>query len=298
MRWRSLFPHADARRPTLSPASASAKAPAPRPRQSRWTGASSAARPRFSNTSPTIRRGLCAGSMRASPVCAGAVPAGVCRRAQQPQSRPTPDEWKRALTRFRGELTRCAHDPTHYFWRANASCPYCEADNRYAGKASAVLRGPAAAPSPAAASAAHCSSPSHARSHARCAARARHGAHVRLYAARRRRPGPGGPGRVRLAAARFWALTILLSMAVLAALCDGVLPQMYDSIANNALVTRIGTARRLYRGLRRDDTLQRLLGAGAALGALQVVRIRALRAGLPRFHFGFGLVMGAGLPRG
>ena len=45
--------------------------------------------------------------------------------------RPTAEEWDRALTNYRSQLVQCGNDPLHYFYNKLASCPYCEADQRY-----------------------------------------------------------------------------------------------------------------------------------------------------------------------
>lgn len=214
-----------------------------------------------------------------------------------PKARPTPDEWKRALTRFRGELTRCAHDPTHYFWSANASCPYCEADNRYAGKASACC-GPAAAPSPTAASAPTATPtpapmPAPAATPAPTATPAPAAVRTPAYTP----PAAAGPAPAARAAfgwpaARFWAMTLLLSMAVLAALCDGVLPQMYDSIANNALVTRIGTAGGCIAGFAGMTLYNACWAPGRLSGRYRWYEYALSVLACLGFTFGFGLVMG------
>lgn len=45
-----------------------------------------------------------------------------------PKSRPTATDFKNALRRYRSELKECYKDSTHYYWKGNAKCPYCEAD--------------------------------------------------------------------------------------------------------------------------------------------------------------------------
>ena len=51
---------------------------------------------------------------------------------QNPSKRPTANEWKQALQRFRNELQQCKKDSFHYYWNGIHNCPYCEADQRQA----------------------------------------------------------------------------------------------------------------------------------------------------------------------
>lgn len=56
-----------------------------------------------------------------------------------PKNRPNASEWKRVLVKFMGEIVNCRRNSFHSFWTGNTSCPYCEADNRYANRIKSVL---------------------------------------------------------------------------------------------------------------------------------------------------------------
>lgn len=49
-----------------------------------------------------------------------------------PKARPSADDWKKILMKYRTELNECSHH--HAYWKQNKKCPYCEADNRYRQK--------------------------------------------------------------------------------------------------------------------------------------------------------------------
>ena len=140
-----------------------------------------------------------------------------------PKARPTPAEWKKALLRFRNEITQCKHNHTHYFWSANCSCPYCEADKRHASKmnTSMVAMGSRTSNISVPTTPVHTTvyTPPIAASPAVAVAK------------------PASSG----SAALFWSLTIVLSVILLAILDNSVLPQMYNSIAGEEIVTMIGT---------------------------------------------------------
>ena len=51
-----------------------------------------------------------------------------------PVMRPSASEWRSALIRYSSELVECRSNHRHYYWRANGSCPYCAADQRYKKK--------------------------------------------------------------------------------------------------------------------------------------------------------------------
>lgn len=59
---------------------------------------------------------------------------------KNPSKRPTASEWKKALKQFRQELKCCQINPLHYYWKGNSTCPYCEADQRYANKKNYYLQ--------------------------------------------------------------------------------------------------------------------------------------------------------------
>lgn len=56
-----------------------------------------------------------------------------------PDRRPRAAEWKQALTRFGGELTRCPRNGAHDHWNGVRTCPYCEADVRHTRKMAQAL---------------------------------------------------------------------------------------------------------------------------------------------------------------
>lgn len=140
-----------------------------------------------------------------------------------PKARPTPSEWKAALIRFRNELTQCKHNHAHYFWRANVSCPYCEADKRHINKmnTSMVVVGKSSSNSNPTNNAVHTSiySPPAAAAAAKTSV------------------SPASTG----SSVAFWAVTIVLSLILLALLGCYALPPLYDSIAGDETVTAIGT---------------------------------------------------------
>ena len=140
-----------------------------------------------------------------------------------PKARPTPSEWKKALMRFRNELTHCKHNHTHYYWNANGSCPYCEADKRHEKKMNTSM-GLTVSRSPQRSST---TSP----------------VHTTVYTA----PIAANPASTGVKptsnniSVLFWPLTIVFSLILLAVLGGTVLPEMYNSISGEEIVTMIGT---------------------------------------------------------
>ena len=51
-----------------------------------------------------------------------------------PAARPTATEWKNALKKYKTETIKCKNNCTHYYWKANGYCPYCEADKNYSNQ--------------------------------------------------------------------------------------------------------------------------------------------------------------------
>ena len=49
-----------------------------------------------------------------------------------PNNRPSPEEWHRALQRLRGELKICSVVSHHQYCRSLSACPWCEVDNTFA----------------------------------------------------------------------------------------------------------------------------------------------------------------------
>lgn len=47
-----------------------------------------------------------------------------------PDARPTAEQWKGALIRYRGELATCQNGHGHGYWSGLSACPYCAADQR------------------------------------------------------------------------------------------------------------------------------------------------------------------------
>ena len=128
-----------------------------------------------------------------------------------PKARPTPAEWKAALVQFKNELTRCKHNSAHYYWSANASCPYCEAEKNYAKKMSNSMA--SANAFSASARTAPPSPPVQTTFYAPPTAAS--------PAATVIKPG------VSTSAALFWSITIVASVILLAILGSCVLPQLY-----------------------------------------------------------------------
>lgn len=110
-----------------------------------------------------------------------------------PDCRPTAAQWKKALTRYRGELSPCRADAAHGYARGAPSCPYCAADRRAAlGAAGGVPAAPASAAAalvPALAPASTSARPARASSRRRGAA----------------------PAKVN---GRFWLLTLVLAVVM------------------------------------------------------------------------------------
>lgn len=144
-----------------------------------------------------------------------------------PKTRPTPGEWKAALCRFKNELTRCRHNFAHYYWSANACCPYCDADRRYANKMNTSM----ASTAPAAPNNSNYRTtppqPVHTTVYAPPVAAS--------YAATVTNTSTAG------STALFWSITIVASLILLAILGTCVLPQMYYSISSASWVSSIGT---------------------------------------------------------
>ncbi len=50
---------------------------------------------------------------------------------QNPDMRPTANEWDKALTGYHSSLKKCKADQMHFYFKNLRRCPYCEADQRY-----------------------------------------------------------------------------------------------------------------------------------------------------------------------
>lgn len=53
---------------------------------------------------------------------------------RDPKARPAAGEWKAALERFRGSLTRCRRNRLHYYWDRLGECPYCKVEVKRLGR--------------------------------------------------------------------------------------------------------------------------------------------------------------------
>lgn len=141
-----------------------------------------------------------------------------------PKARPTPGEWKQALTRFRNEVKRCGKNHSHYYWRSNCTCPYCDADKRYTNKMSTsmVATGKNASAKAMATSNANTTSYTTpiAASFASSAAT---------------KPSSGSSSFL------FWSITVVLSLILVAILGNSILPELYYSIAGDETIMMIGT---------------------------------------------------------
>lgn len=193
-----------------------------------------------------------------------------------PKARPTPCEWKQALRQFRGELTKGGHGCAHYFWRAYGTCPYCEADKRYAGKMNASMgsfsNNAAPAPSPAAYTA-----PTPAAYTAPIAAKPASSAVVN--------PASGKSSCL------FWLVTIAVSLAILAVLGFAVLPEMYSAIVGKEFVTVIGTIGGCISGLAGTIIYNSCWTEGRRTKTYRWYEYMFSALTCIGFAFGFGLVM-------
>ena len=136
-----------------------------------------------------------------------------------PKVRPTPSEWKMTLIRFRNEITQCRHNHTHFFWSANANCPYCKAEKEYAHKLSSSMVSSNQKNVNFISSKTTVHTPSIVAST------------ITTFAMR-------ANGSDTLS---FWLITISTSLVLLSILCNLALPQIYNSIAGDETVTMIGT---------------------------------------------------------
>lgn len=193
-----------------------------------------------------------------------------------PKARPTAAEWKSALTRFRGDITQCRHDPAHYYWNANGSCPYCEADARHAKKMSTSIVPSAKKSSGGNAPAAP--------------------ARTRVYAP----PAAAAPASTaRRHASRgsvfaFWSTTVVLSAILLFLLGRNVLPRIYNYIAGNETVTMVGTIGGCIAGFVGTMIYNGCWAKGLYAGGYRWYEYVLSILTCVGFTFGFGVAMGIG----
>lgn len=188
-----------------------------------------------------------------------------------PKARPSAVEWKNALTKYRSELTRCKANHSHFYWKANGSCPYCEADNRYGKKmgtsivsissmsaSNGVISNSKTIPvsKPAAASFAGKSTASSGT------------------------------------AFWFWAVTIVASIIVLLLLGSYALPPLYDSIAGEEWVTAVGTYGGCIAGFVGTIIYNSCWAPGKSTGKHEWYEYVLSVLTAIGFVFGFGLAMG------
>lgn len=48
-----------------------------------------------------------------------------------PENRPSADEWYKALLDYKKNLVQCKRDATHFYYVNDRECPYCAAEERY-----------------------------------------------------------------------------------------------------------------------------------------------------------------------
>ncbi|WP_304263461.1 hypothetical protein [Kallipyga massiliensis] len=154
----------------------------------------------------------------------------------RPKSRPRPEEWKEALTRFRKEVTPCRKNASHYYWEKNRVCPYCEADHRHRSAMEESIQTSAEklpskkrTPRPPVVTVRVTPSPAPATATAGPAAPVR--------------PSVAGSPRSSIFSrlSLFWPITLLVSLTILYYLGHYTLPGLIYLVAENETVTKIGT---------------------------------------------------------
>jgi len=138
-----------------------------------------------------------------------------------PSLRPNAMEWKKALLKYKGEITICKDNSTHYYWKANGVCPYCEADKKYATQMSKNLP------------ARFISGGNTTRNQSKSTTVKMPKVASSINTQKVNITGMKTPFA-------FWTITIILSLVLLCVLGIYVLPFIYDSIAGEEIVTMIG----------------------------------------------------------
>ena len=190
-----------------------------------------------------------------------------------PKARPAPAEWKTALERFKNEVSQCSHNRTHYFWRGNAHCPYCEADKRYKDRMNVTM---------AAVGNRHTNNVPSAP------------AYTKVYTPpAAANPAPTVPKPAfNGAAAIFWAITIILSLIQLAVLGCDVLPPMYNTLVGDEAVTIIGTVGGCIAGIVGTIIYNRCWAPGRMTRNYAWYEYVLSVLTCLGFTFGFGIAMG------
>lgn len=138
-----------------------------------------------------------------------------------PDRRPRAADWKRALTRFGGELTKCRHG--HFYWNGAQSCPYCEADARHKKKMAQALS-PGTVQPIVVPRVTYSTAP----------------AQPNVTVA----PPPTSRGELG-----FWLVTLLVSLAIQILLAIKVFPSIYASIFESPFLVNIGVCSSVVAGL-------------------------------------------------
>jgi len=138
-----------------------------------------------------------------------------------PALRPNATEWKKALMKYKSEVVKCKDNKSHYYWKANGSCPYCEADKKYATQMSKVL--------PARVVSGNSGTNTQTKSKTVIAPKVASPVCTQSQSI----TGMKTPFA-------FWTVTIVLSLILLSILGGSVLPSIYNSIAGEEVITMIG----------------------------------------------------------
>lgn len=137
-----------------------------------------------------------------------------------PQTRPEAAEWKRALEKFKNELTACKCNHAHYYWKVNSSCPYCVADQRHSKKFGNGMI----------VNTSKTISQSFNQTNTTI---------VSMQTAASSTSKTKGISKIS-SSFGFWSITIIISIIMLALLGVYVLPPLYDAIVGKEIVTMIG----------------------------------------------------------
>lgn len=179
-----------------------------------------------------------------------------------PSLRPSPSEWKAALQRYRREAVRCSNNASHYHMKG-ICCPYCEADHNYevSRKGIAVLpTQPTVYTAPATKAAASgtgfsvTSTHTDSVNHSSAAS-----APPSAKTAQKKRSFTTYPDE-------FWFITVIAAIAAMTLSGIFILPQLYDHIFHNEIVTVIGTIAGILAGLGGTILYNVFLSAGRKKG--------------------------------
>lgn len=138
-----------------------------------------------------------------------------------PNKRPSATEWKQVLNKFKGEIRRCSKNHVHYYWNGNKSCPYCEADKRYATKMNS--------------SALATSYPGNASKAIIPTKTTTFSPPIAASSHNKSRNISSGSSSFA-----FWIITIFISVVLIALLGNFALPELYYSITGDSTLTTIG----------------------------------------------------------